>query len=109
MRGTLFVATLMALVAVRGAAFADEGFTSAKLLSFAQEQQESYFNTSLIMAHAIAYGISGDLAACVEAYLVEESGSAHSRLRQALQAEPDGYPPVVLRDAVSEVCGPFAR
>ena len=89
-----------------------EGFTSADVLAWSEEGQNSYFNTSISMIGILATrtGSHGEIATCLNTWYWNDEGSDPAKnalIRNVMKNLPDHHPQAVILAVVEKYCGSF--
>ncbi|WP_342075605.1 hypothetical protein [Yoonia sp. SS1-5] len=90
-----------------------DGFTSADVLEWAEDSQDSFFQTSVTMIGVVATqtGAHGHIAACIDDWYWEGNTANpehNDTIRAAMQRFPDLYPQAIVLAVVEKQCGKFS-
>ncbi|MEM9668639.1 MAG: hypothetical protein AAF950_06905 [Pseudomonadota bacterium] len=89
-----------------------ESFTSGRMLAeWSEDGQDSFFQTSIGMAGAIATQNDGQKARCINDWYFKDGATKAERneaIRQTLARFPEYHPTVTLLAIVEKACGSFS-
>ena len=89
-----------------------DGFTSADVLGWSAESQDSYFQTSVTMIAIVATqtGRHDEIAACIDGWYGGGDASQpqrSARIRSVMEGLPDYHPQAVILAVIEKECGDF--
>lgn len=91
-------------------ALASPGFTAAKFVQLERAAQDSYFQTSVMMAGVVATQTHTNLAGCIDQWYFESSETMQERndfMRETMAQYPDHHPSGVIAAFIQKACGSF--
>ncbi|MEE4538269.1 MAG: hypothetical protein V2J51_07240 [Erythrobacter sp.] len=91
---------------------AGQGFTAADVLKWTEDQQDSYFQTSVTMIGIVATQVEGreHIAECIDSWHGGGNQSQPARsaeIREGMEALPEHHPQAVILAVVQKECGAF--
>jgi hypothetical protein len=94
------------------AAASADGFTSADVLKWSEESQNSFFQSSVNMIGLVATQIEGrdHIAECIDSWFggaVVGAEQRAARIREVMQGIPEYHPQAVILAVVEKECGDF--
>ena len=88
---------------------AAEEFTGTDLLTWSEDGQNNYFQTSVTMAAFVAAQFPTEQAKCINDWYYDDITGKNDFLRDVVADYPDFHPSATILAAIEKNCGKFSQ